>query len=235
MKGTEAAVWIDGYDFSQMISQIDLTIDIGEAERTHLASAARQYLPLLPKASVSFNGYYDKTEGYPFESEISNRLGEATTLLTVLLKHSEAACIAYVFPDCSDFELTISAPAVNLVTLNGKFGPVSYFWRGRRIWSGALNELGATTAVDLGAGTMNGGNVALHVSAINGVATNAEIRIESSANGIDWADEGSIFFSATGGYHKPLVGSIGRYVRANLVSLGGATSITGMIIIGLEA
>lgn len=235
MRGTEAAVWIGGYDFSRMISQIDLTIDVGEAERTHLASTAQEYLPLLPKASVSFNGYYDNAEGYPFEIEILNRLGEAATLLTVLFKHSEAACLAYVFPNCSGLELAIGTPASGLITLNGKLGPVDLFWRGLRIWSGTLSATGATSSVDFGTGTTQGGNAALHISAIDGTAINGEIRIESSTNGVDWTNEGSIFFSAIGGYGNPLVGSIGRYVRANLVSLGGATSITGMIIVGLEA
>jgi len=234
MKGTEAGVLVDEFDFSRMVSQVEFNIEVAEAERTHLDSQAQEFVPLLPKASLTLNGYYDNAEGYAFEGEMADRFGGADTLATVLLQRSVAACPAYVFPSCSVLEMTFGAPVAGLITLNLRIPPTGECWRGLRVFAGDLDATGEQAAVDFGVGTDTGGSAALHVTAIDGVAVDAEIRIESSANEVDWADEGSLIFSAVGGYTIALTGEIGRYVRANLLDLGGADEVSVVVVVGLN-
>lgn len=234
MKGTEAGVLVDAFDFSRMVSQVEFNIEVPEAERTHLDSLAQEFLPLLPKASLSLNGYYDNAAGYAYEKEMADRFGGADTLATLLLQRSVAACPTYVFPNCSVLEMTFGAPVAGLITLNLRIPPTGEFWRGLRVFAGDLDATGEQVTVDFGAGTANGGQAALHVTAIDGTAVDAEIRIESSANQVDWADEGSFIFSAVGGYTVGLVGVVGRYVRVNLLDLGGADEVSAVVVVGLN-
>ena len=66
----------------------------------------------------------------------------------------------------------------------------------------------------------------MHVSAIGGTATSATIDVESSIDNLSFASEGTFTFSAVGGFTLALSGTVNRYLRINLTSMGGATSIT---------
>ncbi len=235
MRGTEAAIWVDEFDFSSATGQIDVSFEVGEAERTSLASEAQEFLPLLSKCTVTQNGYFEGVLPGGFERELETRFGDGRALVTVLLGRSVLDCVAYVLPAATNYNMTFSAPVSGLVTLNGQWGTSAGAVRGRRVFDGTFTAVGESVPVDLGAGTTRGGHAFLHVAGITGVAGTVEIRIESSANQIDWDDEGSFFFSSVGGYRVALTGTIGRYVRLACIDLGGATVVRCMSVIGLNA
>ncbi len=83
MIGTRMAVWVDEYDFSSAISEVDVVMETPEAERTSLASAAQEFRPLLPKVSVTQNGYFEGVLDDGFEAEMYARFGVGGAVVTI--------------------------------------------------------------------------------------------------------------------------------------------------------
>jgi hypothetical protein len=233
MRGNQLAIWVDQHDFSAATSQIDLTFEVGEGERTSLASDAQEFLPLLPKISVQQNGYFEGVLPAGFAAELQARFAQRNAILTVLVDRSDPACIAYVLPDATGMEMAFAAPANNLTTLNGKWGTSANAVRGRRIFDGTLTATGEQPSIDLGAGTLDRGLAVVHVASITGAALNAELTVESSADNLTFTDEGAITLSAPGAYTLSLTGAVSRYLRLNCTDLGGATAIRCLAIVSL--
>ncbi|GIK73806.1 MAG: hypothetical protein BroJett021_27940 [Chloroflexota bacterium] len=235
MKGTEMRVWVDQFDFSSATSQVDVTFEVGEAERTSLASGAQEFVPLLPKCTVAQNGYFEGVLTNGFEAEMRTRFGAGQAVLTVVTQESDANCVCYVLPEATDYNMVFGAPVAGLVTLNGQWGTAAGAVRGLRVFDGTFDALEEGAVVDFGVGSTTGGQAFLHVAAITGTAVNALIRVQSSANQVDWADEGTFTLSTVGGYRLTLTGTVGRYVRLACANLGGATAIRCMGVVSLSA
>jgi hypothetical protein len=233
MKGTELSILVDEFDFSSATSQVELTFDVAEAERTSLASEAQEYRPILPKASVSQNGYYEGILANGFEKELEDRFGAGTAIVTVVTQKSDADCACYVLPEATNYSMVFGAPVANLVTLNGQWGTSAATVRGLRVYSGLFDDVEDGASVDFGVGSTTGGKAFLHVTAISGTAVDAEIDVQSSADNNTWADEGTFTLSAVGGYSLDLTGTVGRHIRLSCADLGGATSITVTGIVSL--
>ncbi|HQY92755.1 hypothetical protein, partial [Caldilinea sp.] len=151
MRGNQLAIWVDEFDFSTATSQIDLTFEVGEGERTSLASDAQEYLPLLPKITVQQNGYLEGILPNGFAAEMEARFAQRGAIVTVLVGRSDPACIAYTLPDAANLEMAFAAPTAKLTTLNGQWATSANARRGRRIFTGTLTAAGAQPSVDLGA------------------------------------------------------------------------------------
>jgi len=82
MKGTELGILVDEFDFSSSTSQVELTFDVQEAERTSLASEAQEFVPILPKCTVTQNGYFEGVMPDGFERELYDRFGVCEALDT---------------------------------------------------------------------------------------------------------------------------------------------------------
>lgn len=233
MKGTELGILVDEFDFSSSTSQVELTFDVQEAERTSLASEAQEFVPILPKCTVTQNGYFEGVMPDGFERELYDRFGAGTAIVTVVTQKSDADCACYVLPEATDYSMVFAAPVAGLVTLNGSWGTSAATRRGLRVYSGLFDDVEAGASVDFGAGVTTGGKAFLHVTAIAGTAVDAEIEVQSSPDNNTWADEGTFTLSAVGGYSLDLSGTVGRYIRLSCTDLGGATSITVTGIVSL--
>lgn len=234
MKGTELGILVDEFDFSSSTSQVDVNFEVQEAERTSLASEAQEYVPILPKCTVSQNGYFEGVLANGFEAELNARFGAGTAIVTVVTQKSDADCVCYTLPEATNYSMIFSAPVANLVTLNGQWGTSAAARRGLRVYSGVFDAVEDGASVDFAVGATTGGKAYLHVTAIAGTATDADIKVQSSANNSTWADEGTFTLSAVGGYSLDLSGTVGRYIRLSCADLGGATSITVTGIVSLN-
>jgi hypothetical protein len=233
MKGTELGIWVDEFNFSSATSQVDLTFEVAEAERTHLDSVAQEFLPILPKCTVAQNGYFEGVLADGFEAELEARFGAGVAVLTVLTQKSDADCVAYVLPGATNYSMVFGAPVANLVTLNGQWGTSVATVRGLRVYDGTFDAVETGSGVDFGAGSTNGGKAFLHVASITGAAVNAAIKVQSSPDNNTWSDEGTFTLSAVGGYGLDMSGVVGRYIRLNCTSLGGATAIRCMAVVSM--
>jgi hypothetical protein len=229
------AVWVDEYDFSSAISEVDVVIETPEAGRTSLASAAEEFRPLLPKISVTQNGYFEGVLPGGFEDEMEARFGVGGAVVTVLTDNLDADCAAYVLPDASGYEMAIKTPMNGLITLNGKWGTSGNWRRGLRVFDGTFDDVENGATVDFGAGVTDGGAAYLHVASITGTATNATIEVESSADNVSFVSEGTFAFSSVDGLTLALSGAISRYVRLACTDLGGATAVRCMGVVSLGA
>lgn len=235
MKGTELRIWVDEYDFSSSTSQLELVIEVGEAERTSLTSAAQEFLPMLAKCTVTQNGYFEGVLPNGFEAELADRFAEKSAIVTVLTQASDANCVAYVLSDASNYNMAFGAPVNGLVTLNGQWGTSNAVRRGLRVYDGIFDAVENGATVDFGVGTTKGGAAFLHVASITGTAENATIEVQSSADGNTWVNKGTFTLSAVGGYSLTLTGTVGRYVWLSCTDLGGATAIRCMAVVSLNA
>lgn len=233
LKGTEATILVDEHSFNANTSQIELVWTTGEGETTNLDSGAMEYIPLLPKLSINQSGYFGGLAENGYEKELWDRLATSGAQVTALIGDSTTGCAAYFFTDAAGYGMNYSFPSNGVVTLNGSWGTSEKWRAGKRIWTGAVTTTGEKTAIDFGAGVTTGGYAVLHVTAIGGTATNADIVVESSANNVTFASEGTFTFSAVGGYTLALSGTVGQYVRVNVTDLGGATSITFQAVVSL--
>lgn len=233
MKGTELGVWVDEFNFSSATSQIELTFSVGEGELTNLDSDAQEFAALLAKADLKQDGYFRGADPNGYEAELRDRFGAEGALVTVLTQKSDPDCVAYVLPDATGYEMAFGAPVAGIVTLNGKWGTASGARRGLRVYDGTLAAVAPQTAVDFGAGSTTGGKAYLHVASITGVAVGATIKVQSAPDGTTWADEGTFTVSAVGGYSLDLAGTVGKDIRLNCTSLGGATGIRCMAVVSL--
>jgi len=233
MKGTEFRIWVDEFDFSSSTSQVDVSFEVGEAERTSLASEAQEFVPLLPKCTVAQNGYFEGVLPAGFERELQDRFGVNGAIVTVLTQQSDADCVAYVLPDAGGYGMVFGAPVAGLVTLNGQWGTAAGAVRGRRVFDGTFDDTEEGASVDFGAGATAGGRAFLHVAAITGIATNATVEVQSSPDESTWSDEGTFTLSAVGGYSLAMTGTVGRYIRLACTSLGGASAIECMAVVSM--
>jgi hypothetical protein len=233
MKGTELGILVDEFDFSSSTSQVEVTFDVQEAERTSLASEAQEYRPILPKCMVSQNGYFEGVMPDGFEAELNARFGAGTAIVTVLTQKSDPDCVAYVLPDATNYSMVFGAPVANLVTLNGQWGTSAATVRGLRVYDGTFDAVESGASVDFGVGSTTGGTAVLHVKTITGAAVDADIKVQSSPDDSTWSDEGTFTLSAVGSYSLALSGTVGRYVRLSCSDLGGASAIVCMGVVSL--
>ena len=125
------AVWVDEFDFSSAISEVDVQMEVGEAQRTSLASAAEEFRPCCPRWACNRTA----TSGVlpdGFEAEMRARFGVNGAVVSVITQRSDADCPVYVLPDAGNYEMAIATPMNRLVTLNGKWGTSGNARRGSR-------------------------------------------------------------------------------------------------------
>ena len=234
MKGTEASILVDEYIFDGSTSQIELQMQVGEGESTNLASTAGEYVPILPSQRITQQGWVDGVAADDFQAELDARLANNGVLVTVLFGKSSVGCVAYTIPDSQNVEMNIASPMAGLMTVSGNWGTTAAIRRGIRIWEGEISATGGKTSQDNGVGATTGGYAFLHVTGIDGTASDAEILIESSPDNSTWSTEATFTFSDLGGYTATLSGTVGRYLRVNVSDLGGADSLTLTAVVSLN-
>lgn len=231
-KGTDAIMLIDQFNFSGQTHSFEVATGVSEEDSTNLQSTAMEYEPILNMGKISQSGYINGHNANSFEAELKSRLGVAGAYVACLIGPSDANCPAYILDGTFGSSMKISATMTSLMTIDGDWGKGRSMHRGIRIFTGTLSATGAQTGIDLGAQGTNGGECYLFVSAISGTATNASIKVQSATLiAGSYSDEATFTVSAIGGYKATMTGTVDRWVRVNLASLGGATSLTFVMIV----
>jgi hypothetical protein len=233
LKGTQAMLLIDEFNFSGNTSGFGVDVAMSEEECTDLESLASEYEPILPMMTIGQNGYIaELNDDGALEKELNRRLGVAGSHIAALLGIASMGCPGYVLEGTYGSSMTISAPATGLMTLEGAWGKGRGGHRGIRIWTGELSSIGTQAAIDLGSAGSDGGQAFLFVQAITGTATNADVLVESSATeGGAYLTEATFTFSAVGSAKQDMSGTVNQWLRANLSDLGGATAVTFVLIV----
>lgn len=235
-KGSECKILVDQFDFSTQSAGFTLNIDNKVLDFTTLQATGVSRIPGLGMASIEHNGYHSAPAAGQLEYELNARLG-VTSAITVaaILGTGLTLPIAYVLNTTFNSQLKYKAPVANILTVDGMWPNKSdQICRGYRVYTGTISGTGAQTTCDFASAASGSGSKAwLQVQAITGTATNATIKVSSSAasNFSSPTDHGTWSFSSVGMYEVDLTGTLGRYVRVDCTDLGGATDFTVLAIV----
>lgn len=230
IKGTQAQILVDEFDFSGDTSGFGVAVAMSEQECTTLGASGMAYEPILPSMKIDQNGYITAIGVGELEAEIKSRLGVAGSHVAALFGTAEDACPAYV-QTTFGASMNLTAPAAGLMTLAGTWGMGRGGNRGLRIFTGEVTATGAGAAVDFGAAGSAGGVCYLFVQAIDGSATDAVILVESSTTEAGtYATEATFDVDGVGSAGVAMSGTVNRWLRVNVDDLGGADGITFVMI-----
>lgn len=225
--GRWTTVLVDQWNFSTQLNKADLQTGNDLIDVTPFETAGSESIQGPISAQVNIAGFFKGVGDSYLEKELFNRLAAQSTVISAVLYGTSAVdCPAYVLPAGNASGMQMVAPAKDVITVAGSLTTSSSLKRGKRLYSGTISATGAQAGVDFGAAGANGGFAYLFVSAISGAAVNATIVVESDSDpGFGGAvAEGTFTFSAVGAQQIVLSGVVGRYVRINCTSKGGATS-----------
>lgn len=231
-KGTYTRLLIDEFDLSCQSSSLEVSGQAAALNSTTFCATGETFEPGLPTGAITHSGYFTGAGTGYMEDVLNDRLGTGTPVYAAGLLLTNATNVpAYVCSATWGDQMNIKSPVAGLITVDGSWPATNGLVRGYVIQDGAMSATGAGTAYDFGAAGSAGGKGYLLVSAISGTASSATIDIESSATeGGTYASEGTFTLSALGVQTLDLSGTVNRWIRINVTSLGGATSITAVAI-----
>lgn len=229
---------IDQFDFSLSTQGATIEGDTGSIEYNTFQQCATLRMPNLPSIMVNQNGYFDGSANGTLDKEVNNRLGDTGShYVSIVIGTDQPIPVVYTLDEVFAQQFQTQGQTKELISIKANWvsrGSVDGCgFRGYLVQYGTISATGAITGIDFSAAGSLGGKAFLHVISITGTATNAAIKIQSDSvsNFAGAADEGTFTFSAVGAYEIDLSGTIGRYVRANCSSLGGATSFLVAIVV----
>lgn len=235
-KGSECKILVDQWDFSTQSAGFTLNLDNKVLDFATLQATGMSRIPGLGMASLEHNGYHSAPAAGQLEYELNARLG-VTSAITVaaIIGTGLTLPIAYVLNTTFNQQLKYKAQVAGILTVDGMWPNKSdKLCRGYQVHLGTISATGAQTTCDFTtAATGSGSKAWLQVQTITGSASSATIKVSSSAasNFSSPTDHGTFTFSAVGMYEVDLTGTLGRYVRVNCTSLGGATNFTVLAIV----
>ena len=224
---------IDQWDFSGDNNSVSGEITVPDLDETTFQATALLKQPGLPSATIQHAGYFSGPGAGTIEKELYDRIGTATPVqLGVMLHSSLVNSPMYISRAAWGQQLRIQAPAKELITLEGQWPGMLALKRGLKIFDGTLSATGAQTSREFSAGGTAGGDAYIWVKTITGGTTGISVRIEHATT------EGGAYstlatfanFTAVGAYTVSLgTGTVNRWLRVNVVGLGGATSFVCVV------
>jgi hypothetical protein len=229
--GHQTGLFIGSVELSTDGFSLGVSIDTPQEDATTFQGAGAKFVSLSPAYAIDMAGYYSGGAVRSLEERINYSL-TATPIVCALFGTNVPACPAYLIPFASANDMKISA-GQKLLTMNGKWGTNNGgMKRGLRILQGRVATAGAQATVDMGSAGSNGGAVYVLVYGVGGTASGGQITVQSAAAS-NFASPSTLVTVAVNGTSTGgdlVSGAIGRYLRANVVSLGGASYLDILVI-----
>lgn len=233
VKGCRTRILVGGVDLSGDTNTVGVNVQGRAIEYGVLQDCDVRRLPLSPQGVIEHSGYFTGPSTGRIESELHTYLGSTTGIhVAVIYDTNGSIPFAYVQSKAFNQRLAINAQVGQLITVAGNWPTLkssgARLYRGFQVGSGTVSGTGAVTGIDLGAAGSAGGKLFVFITAITGSASSAQIKLQSdtASDHSTTADEGTATFSAVGCQEVTLSGTVNRYQRMNVVSLGGATDFT---------
>lgn len=222
--GKATGVLLGGYDLTSMLNSIGTPTSLETAEVTPFGSTAKKYIPGLADATVSMSGFF---EGDAAATEL---LLDAVvdTADSILVSYGRALTVGQdvKFGKVLRTSFEVSSPVGAAVSIAGASQADGGMHTGVVL---AANQVVTTsptngTAHNAGAGTTNGGNATLHVTANtrDGAVT---VKVQHSTDDSVWVDLATFTVVPAAEVTSEVIAlpdTINRYTRA-LVTLAGST------------
>lgn len=233
VKGCRTRILVGGVDLSGDTNTVGVNIQGRAIDYGVLQDCDQRRLPLSPQTQIEHNGYFTGPTAGKIEYELYTYLGSTTGVHTAVIYDTAGSVpFAYVLDVGYNNRLAINAQVAQLLTVAGNWSLLknsgARVYRGYQVGSGTVSATGAVTGIDVGAAGSAGGKLFVFITSITGSASSAQIKLQSdtASNHATTADEGTATFSAVGCQEVTLSGTVNRYQRMNVVSLGGATDFT---------
>lgn len=235
IRGVDTKVFINEIPLYGKTTSMNLQSTVGVIGYNVLKNNGNLKIPSIPMFTFNVNGIWTNFDSESFEKLHQDNLQLETAKVIWLIESIPpvGGCLDGSFPT----NYQVDTPLDNLIAIQGTWVNTETICAGIILANELLiNSTGAKTGVDFGALTSTGGKAFLIVSEITGTATNAQISLQSDDNDSysSAATEGTFTFSAVGVYEFDLSGTVDRYIRPNVVTLGGATSFVVTILVGLN-
>ncbi len=242
VKGCRTRILVGGVDLSGDTNTVGVAIQGRAIDYGVLQDCDQRRLPLSPTTNFEHAGYFTGPSAGKIEAELYTYLGSATGVHAAVVYDTNGSIpFAYVLDTSYNSKLAIKGQTGQLITVAGMWNLLkssgARAYRGYQVFGGAVTATGAVTGIDAGAAGSAGGKVFVFVTSITGSASSASIKLQSDsdpAHGTT-SDEATLTFSAVGCQEADLSGTVGRYLRANVSSLGGATGFTFYMIACVSA
>lgn len=234
-RGVDTKVFINGVALYGKTTSMQLQSTVGVIGYNVLKNNGNLKIPSIPMFTFNINGIWSNYDSVSFENLHQSNLQTETAKVTWLIESTPpvGGCLDGSFPS----NYTVDTPLDNLIAIQGTWVNTDSICAGYIVANEqSYSSTGAKTGIDFGSLTTTGGKAILIISSITGTATNAQIKLQSDDNDSfsSASDEGTFTFSAVGVYELTLSGTVDRYIRPNVVTLGGATSFVATILVGLN-
>jgi hypothetical protein len=238
VRGYAVKMLVDEFDLSGQSNRVSIDASVAPLEAPVFQNPAVEITPGQASAAIEHGGYFIGANAGQLERVFYDRLGSSVAAYVgVLLGTDQPIVVGYVQDATWAQQLKIDTPVKEVITLSGNWpftgGGLK---RGYLLYDGAISATGAKPGIDFGAAGAAGGVAYLFVPSITGTATSATVTVQSdSDSGFGTAaTEGTFTFSAVGVVKIALSGVIGRYLRINTTSLGGATAFSVAAVAGVS-
>lgn len=211
--GSNADIIGNGYTLSRFLNSASFSASRDASETTVFKSKSKTYIPGLKDTTMTAEGIYD------------GDIDAVDEILNAALNSSASGVFSYM-PDGEEnfgtnaftinaietsYEVTTDVGDVAQISAEFGAGDKGRFAQGRVIHSmKAEAAAGNGQPLDGGAATSNGGALVVHATA----AANLAVTLQDSADGVTFADIGSLNFPVGRGSQRLLIeGAIRRYTR----------------------
>lgn len=220
---------MSGNEFSTDSFSLGVSIDTPQEDATTFQASAAASVSMTPNCSIDQSGYFSGVGNTQIEYILQSTLDTPRTI-AALFGTQITACPVYLLPDVNDDSMKISG-GQKLITVAGKWSSgAKGMKRGLRVYQGVVNTAGPLPYIDIGSAGSNGG--AAYLFSYGAAAANAQVNLQSSAatNFSTNDTEASFTFSGRGVYAVDMTGTVNRYLRPTVVSLGGAASLSLLLV-----
>lgn len=232
--GRYTTILVDGYNLDGASNSLQIQVNNGGIDVTPFQSTGKQSLAEPPEATVQHGGYFNGSAAGTMEKTLYDRLDSQSAYVTTLWDTRTTDCIAYICPATGTSNLQINSPVSGVMTVQATWLAGLGLKRGKRFFGGLIGATGAQAYIDLGAVGTNG-FAYLHTTNYTGtVPTNATATVQSANNtGFTGATtHGTFTIANIGALAMTITGTINRYVRLNMTSMGSSDNIvlTALIV-----
>lgn len=238
VKGCQVRIAVDGLDLSTQSTAATLNFNVTAVDYNTFQVCSTQRFPILSDGVLDHTGLFTAPDPGYLEREMQSRLGSDTdSIVSLILGTSLPIPVAYSLKAAWNAQLKLEAPITQLITAQGKWLLRNVeMYRLYQAYYGPASATGGLAYIDVGSFSGKNGKLILHVLGITGTATNASVIIETS-NATNFSSPttlGTFTFSAVGAQSAVFTNKSGRYIRANVSSLGGATALSLLALAGVQ-
>lgn len=232
MLGNLLRVFYSYFNISAATSSVEINFTTNELEKNTLTSTSMEYLPGNLEAEMSIDGYL---EGFSsgLESALNSALDSGDQHVALVIDYATIPSVCYILKNAFNNSLSWTAALEDLMTMNGSVRSGQRPERGfLTIYNNSRTSTGFTTGVQVSS-IVNGnsGQAFLFLHDNGGtISSNVTIQVQSSQNNSTWSTIGTFTTNSLKSMVVPVTFS-GSYIRANVISMGGASRLDFSLIV----